>query len=138
MNNSSKKKIFKDQKDIDAISEVLSRQQLSWNIGDIDNFMLGYWNSEDLIFTSSKNQPTYGWQATLERYKKSYPSKLEMGELKFKILNINLTAPKKAKLKGKWKIIRKDDNPNGLFWLELQKFKDHWLITKDSTLSFEL
>ena len=71
MNNSSKKKIFKDQKDIDAISEVLSRQQLSWNIGDIDNFMLGYWNSEDLIFTSSKNQPTYGWQATLERYKKS-------------------------------------------------------------------
>ena len=61
-----------------------------------------------------------------------------MGELKFKILNINLTAPKKAKLKGKWKIIRKDDNPNGLFWLELQKFKDNWLITKDSTLSFEL
>ena len=30
------------------------------------------------------------------------------------------------------------DNPNGLFWLDLEKFDENWLITKDSTISFEI
>ena len=48
-----------------------------------------------------------------------------------------LTTLKTAKLKGKWELIRKEDNPKGIFWLELEKFNTKWLITKDSTLSFE-
>lgn len=137
-NTNTNKNIKQDSLQIDAIKKILASQQECWNKGDIDGFMQGYWNSEDLIFTSNSHEPAYGWQATLERYKNSYPTKSSMGELKFEILNTHLTSEKKAKLKGKWKLLRKDDHPNGLFWLELEKINENWLITKDSTLSFEL
>jgi hypothetical protein len=130
--------IKQDPSEINAIKKILTTQQECWNNGDIDGFMQGYWNSEDLIFTSLRHQPAYGWKATLERYKNSYPTKSSMGELKLEILNTSLTTAKTAKIKGKWKLIRKDDDPNGLFWIELEKFDENWLITKDSTLSFEL
>ena len=132
------KTIKQDPLEINAIKKTLTHQQECWNNGDIDGFMKGYWNSEDLIFTSTKHEPTYGWKATLERYKNSYPTKSSMGELKLEILNTSLTTAKTAKIKGKWKLIRKNDDPNGLFWIELEKFDENWLITKDSTLSFEL
>jgi hypothetical protein len=99
--------------------------------------MKGYWNSEELIFTSLNHQPTYGWQATLERYKNSYPTKASMGEFRFDILDLKLSSDKTAILKGKWELIREKDHPNGLFWLDLKKFDESWLITKDSTISFE-
>lgn len=137
-NTNTNKNIKQDSLQIDAIKKILASQQECWNKGDIDGFMQGYWNSEDLIFTSTSHEPAYGWQATFERYKNSYPTKSSMGELKFEILNTHLTSEKKAKLKGKWKLLRKDDHPNGLFWLELEKINENWLITKDSTLSFEL
>ena len=130
--------IKQDPLEIDAIKKILTTQQECWNNGDIDGFMKGYWSSENLIFTSSKHQPAYGWRATLNRYKNSYPTKSSMGIFNFEISNINLTSEKTAKLKGKWELIRKDDNPNGLFWLDLEKFDENWLIIKDSTLSFEL
>ena len=132
------KTIKQDPLQIDAIKKILTNQKECWNNGNIDGFMKGYWNSEDLIFTSTRHEPTYGWQATLERYKNSYPTKSSMGELKFEILKTTLTSEKKAKLKGKWKLIRKNDHPNGLFWLEIEKIDKKWLITKDSTFSFDL
>ena len=98
--------------------------------------MKGYWNSEELIFTSLNHQPTYGWQATLERYKNSYPTKESMGELKFEIYDIELTSKKTAILNGKWELIRINDHPQGNFWLDLEKFENNWLIVKDSTTSF--
>ena len=130
--------IKQDPSEIDAIKKILTTQQEHWNNGDIDEFMKGYWNSENLIFTSLRHQPAYGWQATLDRYKNSYPTKASMGKLKFEISNLNLTSVKTAQLNGKWELIRKDDHPNGLFWIDLEKFHENWLITKDSTLSFEL
>ena len=61
-----------------------------------------------------------------------------MGNFNFEILELKLILDKSARLKGKWELIRKDDNPNGLFWLDLKKFDKKWLITKDSTISFEI
>ncbi|MDA0682557.1 MAG: DUF4440 domain-containing protein, partial [Bacteroidetes bacterium] len=42
-----------------AIKSILHKQQIAWNSGDIDAFMQGYWNSEDLEF-SSENGITKG------------------------------------------------------------------------------
>ena len=130
--------VKKNLLELEAIQKILTKQQECWNNGDIDGFMKGYWNSEDLIFTSLKHKPAYGWKATLERYKNSYPTISNMGKLKFEILNTSLTSERKSKLKGKWELIREEDHPNGLFWLELEKFDENWLITKDSTISNEL
>ena len=33
---------------------------------------------------------------------------------------------------------QKKDQPNGLFWLDLKKHNENWVITKDSTISFEI
>ena len=139
MNNSNTvKTINQDPNEINAIKKMLSNQQECWNNGDIDGFMQGYWQSEKLIFTSLRHKPAYGWNNTLERYKDSYPTKSSMGELKFQILDLKLISKTTAILKGKWELIREKDNPNGIFWLDIDKFDKDWLITKDSTLSFEI
>ena len=121
------------QGDLQKIKEVLYKQEGAWNQGDLHGFMLGYWNSENLIFTSEKHKPSYGWNNTLNLYKESYPTKESMGELKFQIFDIILTSNKTATLDGSWELIRKNDNPRGLFYLNIRKFNDTWLITKDST-----
>ena len=129
--------IVQDPIEIDAIKKILDTQQKCWNNGDIDGFMQGYWNSEKLIFTSLNHKPAYGWENTLERYKNSYPTKYSMGKFRFEILDIKLTSKKTAILNGKWELIRMNDNPNGLFWLDFEKIDENWLITKDSTISFD-
>ena len=124
--------------EIHAIKKMLKVQQECWNNGDIDRFMQGYWNSEDLVFTSLNHKPEYGWQNILKRYKESYPSRSAMGKLEFEILDLQLISENNAGLKGKWKLIRENDQPNGMFWCDLEKFDDNWVITKDSTISFEI
>lgn len=139
MNNTNSIDVLKqDLNDINNIKKILSSQQECWNNGDIDGFMQGYWNSEKLVFTSLNYKPAYGWKNTLERYKNSYPTKSSMGELRFEILNLKLISKTTATLKGKWELIRQKDHPNGLFWLDIEKFDNNWLITKDSTVSFEI
>jgi len=123
--------------EIDAIKRMLTSQQRCWNNGDIDGFMQGYWKSEKLVFTSLNHNPTYGWENTLERYKNSYPTKASMGTLNFEILDLKITSQTAAILRGKWKLIREKESPNGLFWLDLEKLDNNWLITKDSTIISE-
>lgn len=139
MNNTNSVDVLKqDLNEINTIKKILSSQQKCWNNGDIDGFMQGYWNSEKLVFTSLNHKPAYGWKNTLERYKNSYPTKSSMGELRFEILNLKLISKTTATLKGKWELIRQKDHPNGLFWLDIEKFDNNWLITKDSTVSFKI
>ena len=137
-NNNSVDVLEQDLNEINTIKKILSSQQECWNNGDIDGFMQGYWNSEKLVFTSLNHKPAYGWKNTLERYKNSYPTKSSMGELRFEILNLKLISKTTATLKGKWELIRQKDHPNGLFWLNIEKFDNNWLITKDSTVSFDI
>ena len=123
--------------EIMAIKKVLDTQQECWNNGDIDGFMKGYWNSEDLVFTKTKHIPAYGWENTLERYKNSYPTQESMGELKFEFLHISIDSDNvSADLKGCWELVRKKDNPKGEFFLKLKKLDGNWKITKDSTTSY--
>ena len=91
--------------DIDAIKQVLTTQQICWNNGDIDGFMLGYWNSDKFKF-SWVNGIEYGWKNALEKYKISYPTKESMGEFSFEILDVKLTSDTTATLNGKWELIR--------------------------------
>lgn len=60
------------------ILAVLDEQAKAWNNGNIDAYMEGYWNSDDLIFTSS-GKITKGWTTTLDKYKKNYDTKDKMG-----------------------------------------------------------
>src|SRR6478752_3051093 len=77
--------------DAQQIMQVLSVQQTSWNNGDLDGFMAGYWKSDSLMFIG-KRGVTKGWQPTLDNYKKSYPDKASMGTLQFDIISVELTS----------------------------------------------
>ena len=115
--------------DIDAIKQILTIQQICWNNGDIDGFMLGYWNSDKFKF--SWHGIEYGWKNALEKYKISYPTKESMGEFIFEILDVKLTSDTTAILDGEWELIRKNDNPKGSFTYIFKKIENNWLIISD-------
>jgi hypothetical protein len=74
-------------KDERNVRDAMDEQLKAWNAGDIDRYMLTYWNSDSLMFIG-KSGITYGWQNTLDNYKKGYPDTATMGKLKFDILEV--------------------------------------------------
>ncbi len=119
-------------KDIEAVKTVLRIQNEAWNRGDIDAFMEGYWKSDQLQFTNSGGV-TFGWENTLNGYKKRYPDLAAMGKLTFEVININRRSKKVISLSGKYTLQRANDQPSGYFLLLFQKFNGKWLIVADCT-----
>ena len=74
-------------KDELQIRNSMNEQLAAWNAGDVDRFMLTYWQSDSLKFIG-KSGVTYGWQKTLENYKKNYPDTAAMGKLDFNIVEV--------------------------------------------------
>ena len=120
-----------NSKGADEIRAVMERQAADWNRGDIDGFMKGYWNSDKLVFVSSR--VTRGWQPTLDNYKRSYPNKEAMGTLTFSDLEITVLSKDAAVVLGSWSLQRASDNPKGKFTLIFRKFKEGWQIVHDHT-----
>ena len=114
------------------ILKVMTEQQTAWNNGNIDGYMQGYWKNDSLLFIGSKG-PTYGWQKTLDNYKKSYPNKEKMGILEFSDIQVKILGKKHAYVFGKWKLVRTNDSPNGIYTLIFEKFKNGWKIISDHT-----
>lgn len=114
------------------IRAVLAGQAAAWNRGDIDGFMQGYWNSEQLRFASG-DSVTYGWAAANKRYHAHYPDRATMGTLEFSDLDVELLAPDAAIVFGRWALQREHDRPHGLFTLVLRKTVDGWKISRDHT-----
>ncbi|MAW49926.1 MAG: DUF4440 domain-containing protein [Flavobacteriaceae bacterium] len=118
--------------DKDQIRSVLKKQETDWNKGDIDSFMKGYLNSNDLVFNGSKG-PFYGFKSVKERYKNTYPTKNEMGKLKFEILKISGITKYVAYLVGKYILIYPENKDSGFFTLTFVKLNNEWLILSDHT-----
>jgi len=117
----------------EAIRRVLDDQVKAWNRGDLEGFMVGYWKSPELTF-SSGGDPTKGWQATLDRYRKRYQSEgREMGTLSFSGLVIEVLGPDSAFVRGRWQLVRSKDRPGGIFTLIVRRFPEGWRIVHDHT-----
>lgn len=112
------------------IRAVLDNQAKCWNRGDLDCFMDGYIKSDELVFVGSLG-PKYGWEVTLNNYKKSYPNKDAMGTLTFDLLKFIPLGNKHQLVIGKWSLKRKADNPSGHFSLVFEKIKGEWKIIAD-------
>lgn len=115
-----------------AVLKVLEDQRQAWNRGDINNYMRGYWKSDSLVFVG-KAAPVYGWQGTLDRYKKSYPDKAAMGELTFDIIEVKILDNHNAFVLGGWHLKREKDAPGGYFTLWFRKVNGEWKIVCDHT-----
>lgn len=125
---------FKKEVEEKRILDLINQQSIDWNTGNIDAYMNGYWKSDKLRFASG-DRITYGWEQTLNNYKKAYPSKLAMGELVFSDLVVELINTNSATVFGRWQLIREVDKPHGLFTLHLKKFPEGWKIISDHTSS---
>jgi ketosteroid isomerase-like protein len=112
------------------ILQVLTQQVIHWNNGDIEKFMESYWKSDSLMFIG-KSGLKYGWQTTLENYKKGYPDKSAMGQLDFDIINVNKLSGDTYFVVGKWHLSREIGNINGHFSLIWKKLKGQWVIVAD-------
>jgi ketosteroid isomerase-like protein len=124
--------LFAQDQDVAAIRKVLAQQQQDWNSGNLEAFMQGYWKSDSLKFISSRGI-NYGWQATLDGYKKGYPTTEAMGKLTFTIISIEKLSKKSAIVIGKWHLQRTKDEPQGHFTLLWKKIEGRWVIVADHT-----
>ena len=115
-----------------AIRQVLQAQVDAWNRHDLESFMAGYWNSDDLTFFSGASM-THGWQETLERYRKNYQSSdKEMGKLEFQILSVTVLGPDSAFVRGKFLLTMSNGKqPHGMFTLVFRQFPEGWKIIHD-------
>ena len=119
-----------NQTAISSIQHVMDEQEDAWNRGDIEDFMDGYWASDSLRFIG-KRGITYGWQATLENYQKSYPGSEAMGKLQFTNLKMELTGDSSAYVIGKWELFRATDTLSGHYSLLWKNLNGKWLIVAD-------
>jgi ketosteroid isomerase-like protein len=124
--------------DAKAIERLLRTQQAAWNRHDLEGFMAGYWNSQQLTFFSAGNEQD-GWQATMDRYLAKYASPgHEMGKLEFSNLRIDVLGQDSAFVRGSWQLSMSDGKkPHGLFTLVFRKFPDGWKIVHDHTSAAE-
>jgi ketosteroid isomerase-like protein len=126
--------------DESAIRKVMDDQVAAWNHGDLATFMIGYEDSPQTTFVGNTN--TYGYQTILDRYKKSFATKDEMGTLTFSQVEIHLLPASDGKVEyamlyGHFHLDRtthgvskKDD---GYYSLIFHKTKDGWKIIVDHT-----
>ncbi|MBL0356727.1 MAG: DUF4440 domain-containing protein [Chitinophagaceae bacterium] len=117
-------------KDETAIRKLLNTQDEAWNRGDIIGFMEGYWKSDSLMFIG-KRGITYGWQQTLDNYKKGYPDTAAMGKLHFDYIEIKRLSVNYFFVVGNWHLTRTIGNLDGAFTLLMRKIKGQWVIVKD-------
>ncbi|MHA4843064.1 YybH family protein [Flavitalea antarctica] len=113
-----------------AIRKILTEQTESWNEGNIEAFMKGYWNSDSLMFIGS-NGITYGFQNTLNNYRKNYDTPDKMGKLRFQLLKVQRLSPEYYFVVGKWDLTRKAGNVGGHYDLIFRKINGTWFIISD-------
>jgi uncharacterized protein (TIGR02246 family) len=115
-----------------AIKDLLTRQEERWNAGDIDGFLKYYWKSADLTFSSGGTMRR-GWKATKDRYNKRYPTPERMGRTTFSEMEVRLLGKSAAMVLGRWNLHREPDPIGGNFTLVLEKIDGKWLIIHDHT-----
>ena len=113
-----------------AVRNVLSTQNAAWNRGDIDAFMIGYWENDSLMFIG-KSGVTYGYKNTLANYKKNYPDTTVMGKLTFTLIHVKQLSPEYFHVTGKYHLTRTIGDASGHFTLVFRKIKGKWVIISD-------
>lgn len=115
------------------IKNTLFEQVNQWNNGNMEGFIQAY-DSTELIFMTSKGI-IRDRDSLLSSYKKSYPTKNEMGNLSFKILETEIFDKMHTvcRVLGEWHVSKDSTQQEGLFSLILKKKDDQWKIVMDHT-----
>ncbi len=115
-----------------AVYKVLKMQENAWNEGNLERFMMGYWQNEGLLFVG-RSGPTFGYAQTLAKYRSGYPGKATMGKLHLDVLHLTQWDAQTIQLVGKFSLQRDNDAPSGFFTLLFRKINGQWKIVSDHT-----
>ena len=121
---------YGQSKDEKLIRQLLTVQTQAWNKGDIEGFMQTYWKNDSLMFIG-RNGVNWGWQTTLDHYKKTYPDTAAMGKLSFDIILVKQLSPEYYFVVGKWMLNRSIGDLSGHYNLLMRKIKGRWFIVSD-------
>jgi ketosteroid isomerase-like protein len=121
---------YSQTKEEKSIRQLLTVQTNSWNKGDLEGFMQTYWKSDSLMFIG-KRGVHFGWQETLNNYKKGYPDTTAMGKLSFDIITIKKLSPEYYYVVGKWMLKRTIGDLSGYYDLLLRNIRGRWYIISD-------
>jgi ketosteroid isomerase-like protein len=113
-----------------AILKMLQAQETAWNNGNLETFMKGYWQNDSLLFIG-KNGPKYGFNTTLENYKKGYPDTARMGKFSSTILSMKKLSKEYYFIVGKWYLKRTVGDVSGHYTLLIRKINGEWVIVAD-------
>ena len=112
------------------VRNVLAKQNAAWNRGDVDAFMVGYWENDSLMFIG-KSGVTYGYKNTLANYKRNYPDTTAMGKLTFTLIQVKQLSPEYFHVTGKYYLTRTIGDASGHFTLVFRKIKGTWVVISD-------
>lgn len=112
------------------ITTMMLQQAKDWSNGDLEAFMQGYIKSDSLKFVGSSGL-TYGWQQTLDNYKKGYPTKDHTGTLTFKLRDFDQLANDVFLVIGEFHLQREVGDANGMFSIILKRINGQWKIIAD-------
>lgn len=118
------------QADKDEIINTFMATKDAWNEGDLEEFMKGYYQSDNIAFVGASG-PIYGYEATLERYIKRYPDLDAMGKLDFEVLKLYKIDTRTAIMIGKFYLTRTIGDLQGYYTLVWQKIDGNWKIISD-------
>src|SRR6266487_2308676 len=121
---------FAQSEDEMNIRKILEEQTKAWNQGDLEKFMQGYWKNDSLMFIG-KSGISWGWQKTLENYKRGYPDTAAMGKLSFNIIIAKKLSPEYYYVVGQWMLMRSVGNLSGYYNLLFKRIMGQWLIIAD-------
>lgn len=116
------------------IRRVLDDQVAAWNRGDIPGFMEGYDKSESTTFVGATI--TKGHAQVLANYRKRYPTRENMGVLRFSDLEIHLLGSDYASVIGRFHLERSAQaggEAAGIFTLLFRKTSKGWKVILDHT-----
>ncbi|MFL9482239.1 YybH family protein [Chitinophagaceae bacterium LWZ2-11] len=117
-------------KDEIAIKKILTEQVTAWNEGNLEKFMAGYWKNDSLLFVG-KSGPKYGYDVTLENYKKGYPDTAHMGKFTSTIISMKRLSSDHYFVVGKWFLQRSVGDAGGYYTLLFRKINGQWVIIAD-------
>ena len=121
---------FAQSSDEKSILKILDEQTKYWNQGNLDQFVKGYWHHDSLMFIGQSGV-TYGYQNTLNNYKRNYSDTAKMGKLKFDIIKVQKLSDEYYFVVGKWFLQRSVGDLKGHYTLLFRKINNEWVIVAD-------
>lgn len=116
----------------DTIITAMEQSKDAWNRGDFEQYMDVYHKSDSMVFMGI-NSITYGWQQTLDVYKKGYPDEETRGTLNYDYISFKMLGNDHALVIGKFYLTRAKGNIDGNFSLIWKKINGEWKIIVDHT-----